>query len=140
MRFRKLLVVLALLLALVAGCGGAGGVGFTPPPHELAQQWFEAIGEFDVARMYELTHPQKRAELEAELEDPFTVVGATLGLLERDFFEMNYTVIFNDGETAQVRVTGKATSRLAAIDDVYETIDLRKLEGRWYIWSAEGGP
>ena len=64
---------------------------------------------------------------------------ATLGLAKQDFFEMTYTVLFNDGEAAQVQGTGKVTGRLGSIDDVDQVIELRRLDGRWYIWSVEGG-
>ena len=140
MRHWKTMMVLAVLvLVLGGGCSGSESLGLGPSPETVTQQWFEALGEFDVARLYELTHPQKRAELEADLENPLVTVGAVLGLAEQDFFEMSYTVVSKDGEIAQVQVTGKVTSRLGMIDDVHEIIDLRKFEGRWYIWSADVG-
>lgn len=61
-----------------------------------------------------------------------------MGLRERRYFEMGYTVVFDDGQTAQVRVTGKVANRLGLINTMDETIKLRKLEGHWLVWSADG--
>jgi len=131
------LVVLSLALTFCVGCSASSSMGLGPAPEKVVRQWFEAVGEFDVPRMHELTHPAKRADLELALENPLVTVGAALGLAKQDFFEMSYTVASNDGKAAEVRATGKVTNRLGRIDDVDEVIELRKLDSQWYIWFTE---
>ena len=41
------------------------------------------------------------------------MVSATVGLQKRTYFEMHYTVMFDDGQTAQVRVTEARCLRAA---------------------------
>jgi len=137
MKLWKVMAGLTILsLVLLAGPGCARVVG--PGPEEVARQWYQAVGEFDAARMYQLTHPERRDALEAALENPLTTVSAAVRFQKREYFDMRYTVAFDDGQMAQVRVTGKVANRLGIIDTVDETVELRKFEGRWLIWSAEG--
>ena len=126
--------MLALLLVVGVGCSHS----IAPGPEILAQQWFEAAGDYNVPQMYQLVHPERRADLEAALEDLLQVVGAAVGLQKRQYFEMRYVVAFNEQQTAWVHASGKAALPLGLIEDVDATIELRKLNGRWFIWSVEG--
>lgn len=47
------LIALGLVLVSGAGCDRI----LKPGPEEVTQLWYEAVGEFDVAGMYQLTHP-----------------------------------------------------------------------------------
>jgi len=128
------LAILSFVLVTSPGCARVLG----PGPEEVTRQWYQAVGEFDAARMYELTHPERQAALEAALRDPLITVSAAVGLQKRQYFEMRYTVVFDDGQTARVHVAGKVANRLGIIDTVDETVELRKFEGRWLVWSAGG--
>lgn len=128
------LTILSIVLVTSLGCARVRG----PGPEEVTRQWYQAVGEFDAARMYQLTHPERRDELEAALKNPLITVSAAVGLQKRQYFEMRYTVVFDDGQTARVHVAGKVANRLGIIDTVDETVELRKFEGRWLVWSAEG--
>ena len=131
------LVLLGLILVAGIGCNGIPNIPEAGPA-EVARQWYEAVGKYDGARMYELTHPGRRADLEVALKAPVAAIKPVLGLEKRDYFEMRFTVLFNDGQTAFVRVTGKEANRLGMISTVNETVELRRHEGQWRIWAAEG--
>jgi hypothetical protein len=88
--------------------------------------------------MYQLTHPERRADLELALRNPLVTLGAAVGLQGREYFDMDYALVLDDGQVAEVHVTGKFTNRLGMIKSVDHTVKLRKMEGRWYIWSAHG--
>jgi hypothetical protein len=132
------LAVAGLILASLLGCGDLPDLGLTQGPEQVAGQWFEAVGAFDTPSMYQLTHPERRADLEVALRKPLVTLGAAVGLREREYFNMSYTLVLDDGQAAQVHVAGKFANRLGMIESVDRTIKLRKLEGQWYIWSAEG--
>ena len=124
-----------LTVCLFIVVGTACGAARRAKPEEVAHQWYEAVGDFDTARMYQMTHPDRRADLEKNLEDPLTTVGTLLGLQEREYFSMRYTVVFQDEQAAQIRVSGKVSNRLGHIDSVDETLELRLAEGAWAVWS-----
>ena len=129
-------IVVAACLIIVAGT--ACSAARRTKPEEVARQWYAAVGGFDTARMYQLTHHDRRADLEKILENPLTTVGTLLGLQERKYFSMQYTVVFQDEQAAQVHVSGKVSNRLGHIDSVNETLELRLAEGEWAIWSCSG--
>lgn len=135
MYVRKLLASLwtCSLIVTMLGCS-LPELELAPGPESAVQAWFDAVAAFDVPQMYELTHPTQRGDLEEALENPVVILGTVLGLEERQYFEMDYALVYDDGETALVHVSGKVTNRLGMIDTVDKTIELRKLDGRWFIW------
>jgi hypothetical protein len=132
------LVVAGLILGSLLGCGDLPDLGLVPGPESVAGEWFEAVGAFDIPHMYQLTHPERRAALELALRNPLVTLGAAVGLQEREYFDMDYTLVLDDGQAAEVHVTGKFANRLGMIESVDQTVKLRNMEGRWYIWSAHG--
>ena len=123
---------LAGLLLLGAGCARI----VSPGPKEVARDWYAAVGEFDTVAMYGLTHPERRATLEAALENPLVTLGAVVGLQKQTFFDMAYEVALKQGDIAQVRAVGRCANRLGMIEELDEVLDLRRLDGRWYVWYA----
>ena len=67
------------------------------------------------------------------------MVSATVGLQKRTYFEMHYAVMFDDGQTARVHVTGKVANRLGIIDTVNETVELHRFEGGGSSGLRKGG-
>lgn len=130
-----LLFLLFLSVATLTGCGKL----LPPGPEQVAAEWYEAMGAVDSARMYQLTHPDQRETLQRTLDNPITSLLNLTGLSGATYFDMKYEVVARDGDTAQVHVTGKASTKLGAITDVDETIELRRQDGRWYIWSLGSG-
>ena len=130
----KILVALCLIIVAGTACSAARRT----KPEEVARQWYEALGEFDTVRLYQMTHPDRRVDLEEALENPLTTLGTLIGFQEREYFSMQYTVVFQDEQTAQVHVIGKVSNRLGHIDSVNETLEFREAEGEWAIWSCSG--
>lgn len=76
--------------------------------------------------MYRLTHPRRRTALEETLENPLVTIGAAIGLQKREYFDMQYSVVYENGTIARVRVTGMVTNRLGTIDRVDRAVELRR--------------
>jgi hypothetical protein len=129
--------VASLILMSVVGCAGLPDVDLRGP-ESVAGEWYEAVGAFDAPGMCMLTHPERRVHLDLALRNPLVTLGAIAGLQEREYFDMRYTLVFDDGQAAQVHVTGMFANRLGMLQAVDQTIELRRLEGRWYVWSADG--
>ncbi len=130
-----LLFLLLILAAVLSGCGKL----LPPGPEKVAADWYEALGAFDTARMYQLTHPEQRETLQRTLDNPITSLLNLTGLAGATYFDMQYEVVAKDGDMAMVHVTGKASTKLGSITDVDETIELRRYDGHWYVWDIGSG-
>jgi len=96
-------------------------------PRQLTQEWYAALGEFDTAKMYLITKPEKRPRLEDRLKRVDSVILGAADLQKQKFFEMRYSTLSGDGQLAQVRVIGKSSAvRTGLISNVDTTVDLVK--------------
>lgn len=123
----NLIAVLLLFSAFLSGCGGPG-------PEKAAQGALEATvsGDFKTAsenfckKMLEEMPPQ-------ELIDE---IAKELKQYEFDFSGLKYEVVEEKGDNATVRVSGTIKAKSPEdekTDDMDETIELVKEDGKWKV-------
>jgi hypothetical protein len=110
----------------------------TPGPEQAVRDWYAALGDFDVPRLYALTAPERRDRLEADLRDPLVVASSALGLAKQQYFDLKCVPTPGEGRLTTVRVTGKVLGPLRVIEPVDDTLQLVFVNGRWLVWSATG--
>ncbi len=130
-RATVLLLASALLLS---ACSSGGG-----PAIDATRGWLQSLAELNFKQVMDQTcaNPKVRTEIEVRL-DPFIDIQATLQTLKGqfDFSGLKFEEISNDGQTAQVRLSGKmvlkALGQSQALD-VYEELTVVKENDKWKV-------
>ncbi|MEM2889798.1 MAG: hypothetical protein QW358_00405 [Candidatus Hadarchaeum sp.] len=106
-------------------------------PEEVVAKWYDSINNRDVVTPYELVHPERENELEKQLSNPLSPLRSKY-LIGMTYIDMNYLVSTIHDDQAVVLVTGKAVNKiLGTIEDVNDTVVLKRYENEWKIWSVK---
>jgi hypothetical protein len=131
------MVLIAALILAACGEGAGGG------PSGAAKAWFEALTQFDMAKMTDLTCESEKASIDSALSglggEGFDLEGL------KDLFQIDVSGLsFQDqsvsGNNATVRVSGKL--KISAFgqsqeEDVNEDIPLVNEGGTWKVCTGE---
>jgi hypothetical protein len=122
---------LGLIIVLLPACRALD----PHKPEKAVEAWYEALSIGDITKLYEVTHPDRQAKLEAALTDPLRILVRLTALDERKCFEMKY-LVFQEEQNALVHVTGKCVDRFGFLTNLDETFEMILMDKQWYIWSV----
>lgn len=137
-REARTLILLILLLLVACKVPNLPGPDEAMSPKALLDEWYSARGEYNVVSMYKLTHPARQRALEETIESPSETVKDFLDFQRMDYIEMHYAITYEDSDVMRIEVRGRANTVYNRIVDINETVELRRFEGDWYVWSVEG--